>query len=609
MNEPLNLSNSKLQIDNKTQHKYKMGLIGNCSYSALIDDQASIKWMCWPRFDSSFIFGSLIDAENGGEYAVLCADKIIATQQHYLDNTNILVTTFELDSGSFEVIDFAPRFILNERFHKPNMHFRKIRKISGYPRIKIKCEPVGDYGKIKAEKSTGSNHIRYFGFEQPVRLTTNASLNSILHEKDFTLSEDIYLVLSWGIPLEGPLISTFEDFFLRTKNYWRGWVERCTLPRFYQKEVIRSALALKLHQFEDTGGIIASCTTSLPEIPGAGRNWDYRFSWLRDSYYTITAFNSLGHFTELEKYVHFIENINPASKERLQPVYCIDGDSEMKEIILELSGYLGNKPVRIGNEANLQIQNDAYGQVLLVLFQLYTDSRIQDRGRVSPKTLNKLIESIEKTLEEKDNGIWEFREKKSLHTYSLLFQWAGSSACIKIAESINDLKLQERAKNIKAKASELIWSCYSKDKKAFAQSQDNSELDASLIQLITLGFLDDQPNQMGLDHLAAIRAELEIEKGFLLRYKHADDFGQQKSAFLVCSFWLAEALIYLGQIDEAQVIFNNLLKTHNHLGLMSESYDTASGSQWGNFPQTYSHVGLINCAFALDKAIKRPAFL
>jgi GH15 family glucan-1,4-alpha-glucosidase len=603
-----NKKKSLASNSDNNQHRYNLGLIGNCSYNALIDDKANIKWLCWPRFDSSFIFGSLLDEKLGGNYSVESEGENVTTKQHYLQNTNILVTTFESELGVFEVIDFAPRFFLNERYHKPNMFFRKIKKVSGFPRIKIKCNPVGNYGKTIPERTFGSNHIRFSGLEQPVRLTTNASLNFILQEQNFTLTEEIYLVLSWGIPIEGPLVSTFEDFFLRTKKYWQGWVERCTLPKIFQAEVIRSALTLKLHQYEDTGGIIASVTTSLPEIPNQGRNWDYRYAWLRDSYYTITAFNSLGHFSELEKYAHFIESINPSKLSRLHPVYCVDGSSEMPEIELELEGYLNNKPVRVGNQAGEQIQNDAYGQVILALFHLYTDARILDKDRLSVKTLSNLLESIENTLEEPDNGIWEFRGKQSVHSYTLLFHWAGSAACVKIAESLQDEVLAERAKKIVNRAADLLTMCYSKNKKAFTQSIGSEELDASLIQIIILGFLEDQPKEIALLHLKAIQKELEIKHGFLLRYNHADDFGAQKSAFLICSFWLVEALAYLDQIDEAKELFEVLLCTQNHLGLISESYDVETKSQWGNFPQAYSHVGLINSVFALDKAIKKPKF-
>lgn len=591
------------------QNQYQLGLIGNCNFSALVDAQASIQWLCWPRFDSSFIFGSLLDREKGGSFSISACAKSPKIEQKYLLNTNIISTTFEAADGSFEVIDFAPRFFLNERIHKPLMLFRKIRRISGTPRIEVKCQPVGDYGKTIPQTHVGSNHIRYEGLDEPLRLTTNASLSFIQQERSFALTEDLYFVLSWGIPLEGPLVPTFESFLTRTKNYWNTWVERCTLPRVFQKEVIRSALALKLHQFEDTGGIMAATTTSLPEIDGEGRNWDYRFSWLRDTYYTLSALNSLGHFEEMEKYSSFIENIEMNPALRLQPVYCIDGLTEMPEIELDLAGYRNNKPVRIGNGAVTQIQHDGYGQILMAIFNLYMDVRHADKSKVSRKTLHSLLNYIELTMEEPDNGVWEFRGRKSIHAYTLLFHWAGSAACRKIATSIDDSGLAERAENAMKHAASLLEKCYSKEFSAYTQALGSTDLDASLLQMITLGYFHGQPKEKAVAHLRAIQKELQIEPGFFLRYRHSDDFGTQKSAFLVCSFWFIEALTQLDFLDEAEELLVRVLKAQNHLGLMSEDFDVATGEQWGNFPQTYSHVGLINCAFALDKARRTPPFL
>jgi GH15 family glucan-1,4-alpha-glucosidase len=591
------------------KNQYQMGLIGNCNFSALVDSKANIKWMCWPRFDSSFIFGALLDSDKGGEFCIFPNKTPTKNEQFYILNTNILVTRFENADGVFEITDFAPRFKLNERFHKPLMLFRKVKKISGSPKIFVKCSPRGNYGETIPTMHTGSNHIRYAGLDEPLRLTTNAPLTYILQERPFTLDEDLYFVLSWGIPLEGPLESTFEDFLSRTKKYWQTWVEHCKLPDYFQKEVIRSALTLKMHQYEDTGAIIASCTTSLPEIDKEGRNWDYRFCWLRDTYYTLSALNSLGHFEEMSSYANFIENLNHDFANLMQPVFTIDGQGAMAELELPLKGYLDNQPVRIGNGAALQIQHDGYGQILLSLTHLWTDARLGDKRRLSEKTLNLLLGYIERTMEAPDNGVWEFRGRQSIHAYTLLFHWAGSAACEKIANALGDVKLTERAGICRAKASQLLETCYSEEKKAYAQAQGSNELDASLFQMITLGFFHNQDKAKAIAHLRAIQKDLEIRPGFLLRYKHSDDFGLQKSAFLVCSFWYIEALLTLDFVEEAQELFANVLKAQNHLGLFSEVYDVETQSPWGNFPQTYSHVGLINCAFALNKAIRKPFFL
>lgn len=600
---------SKNLGESTMQNQYQMGMVGNCNFSALIDQQASVQWLCWPRFDSSFIFGSLLDQEKGGKFTIEPCGENPRSRQKYLPNTNILSTIFEAADGSYEVIDFAPRFFMQDRIHKPLMLFRKIRRISGTPRVRVCCKPVGEYGQATPEVHFGSNHIRYHGLGEPLRLTTNASLNFIHQERPFALTEDMYFVLSWGIPLEGPLIWTFEDFLTRTQKYWTTWVERCTLPRIFQKEVIRSALALKIHQYEDTGGIVASCTTSLPEIDGEGRNWDYRFCWLRDTYYTLSALESLGHFEEMEKYSSFIENLNIGHLKNLQPVYRIDGLPEMPERELPLAGFRGNQPVRIGNGAVTQIQNDGYGQILLAIFNLYMDVRHADKSRISRTTLRSLLKYIETTLESPDNGVWEFRGRQAVHSYTLLFHWAGAAAARKIALSIEDEDLSSRASAAMKKAGELLEKCYDPKRGAYTQAIGSRDLDASLLQMITLGYFHDKPMEKAVSHLRAIQKELEIEPGFLVRYRHDDDFGKQKSAFLVCSFWLIESLIQTGFLDEAEGLMRQVLRAQNHLGLMSEDFDTQTGEQWGNFPQTYSHVGLINCAFALDRARKVPHFL
>ncbi|MCB0368785.1 MAG: glycoside hydrolase family 15 protein, partial [Bdellovibrionales bacterium] len=550
-----------------------------------------------------------IDENKGGEFCISPEQADGETDQFYINHTNVLVTRQAVKDGVFEVIDFAPRFVLNERYHKPLMLFRKIKRVSGSPRIKIICRPVGEYGEVKPEVMIGSNHLRYSNLGAPVRLTTNASLTSIKQESVFSLTEDLYFVLSWGIPLEGPLITTFEDFLTRTIAYWQTWVKRCNLPREFQEQVIRSALVLKLHQFEDTGAIIAATTTSLPEINGEGRNWDYRFCWLRDTYYTLHALNALGHFEEMEKFSHFIENLNIQSQTHLQPVYCIDGTLEMPEKELPLAGYLKNKPVRIGNGAVQQVQHDAYGQIILAIFNLYADVRFKDRRRLSERSLAKLLDYIEKTMNIPDNGVWEFRGKKNIHTYTILFHWAGSNACQKIAIELENKILYEKASKCVTKAKKILDECYSEKMKAWPQAIHSDELDASLLQLITMGYFQKGEEGKATEHLRAIQNELEISPGFFLRYRHEDDFGEQKSAFLICSFWFIEALVTLDYIEEARDLFDKVLTAQNHLGLMSEDFDIRTKSQWGNFPQTYSHVGLINCAFALDKATKKPNFL
>ncbi|MGF1638911.1 MAG: glycoside hydrolase family 15 protein, partial [Cyclobacteriaceae bacterium] len=269
------------------RHVYDFGVIGNCGFLAGVDKKTNVVWMCWPRFDSSFIFGGLLDKERGGEFSLKPCEEDFKSHQYYVENTNILCTEIESSEGSYRVTDFAPRFFNFERYFRPLMLIRKIEPISGSPRVMVKCAPVGDYGKKEPVVNVGSNHIEFAGLGQNVRLTANIPLTYINSDMPVLINEAKYLVLTYGAPLEAPLESTSEEFLRQTRRYWRRWVKSTSISKFYQKQVIRSALVLKIHQFEDTGAIIAATTTSLPEAPGSGRCWDYRYCWMRDTYYTL----------------------------------------------------------------------------------------------------------------------------------------------------------------------------------------------------------------------------------------------------------------------------------------------------------------------------------
>lgn len=270
-----------------------MGIVGNCSFLAYIDINANVKWLCMPRFDSSFLFGSLLDSQKGGQFQIVPKSKNYTSKQYYIANTNILCTEFQCEEGRFRVTDFAPRFEQYDRYYRPLMLFRKIEPLEGRPSVKVICSPVGEYGRVQPEVLKGSNHIRYLNIGSQVRLTSSISLNMITEELPFVLSETHYLAFTYGVALEAPLKETCEMFLEKTKHYWQSWVKTTSIPSLYQQEIIRSALVLKLHQYEDTGGIIASGSMSLPEFDQSGRNWDYRYCWMRDTYYTLNALNSL----------------------------------------------------------------------------------------------------------------------------------------------------------------------------------------------------------------------------------------------------------------------------------------------------------------------------
>ncbi len=591
------------------KHTYDTGIIGNCSYLAHIRTDTNISWLCWPRFDSSFVFGGMLDEEKGGEFTILPQGKYIS-EQYYIENTNVLRTEIATEDGKYRVTDFAPRYTLYERHFKPLMLIRKVEPLEGNPRVKVKCTPVGDMGKKKLKSASGSNHIDFHGGEDQLRLTTNISINYINNEHTFVLNETKYLVLTYAHTLEAPLIRTAEEFLRETVSYWRLWVKHSSIAGFHQKLVIRSALVLKIHQYEDTGAIIAASTTSLPEHPGSTRNWDYRYCWLRDSYYVLTSLNHIGHFEEMENYFGYISDISFAEDERYQPLYGIGGEREIRENIMEhLIGYKGEQPVRIGNQAYTHIQNDINGQVLISLLPLYTDHRFVFSERSdSLKWIDSVLKKIEHTIDEKDAGIWEFRNISHTHCYSNLFQWAGANAALKMAQTIGNESLQKRAICLIEKAAKHIEACYDPERKVYTHAVGSPHLDASTLQLIMMGYLD-PASQRAKNHLLALEKELKTEEGLFYRYLHADDFGKPKTTFLICAFWYVEALACVGRVDEAVNTFEHLIKYCNHLLLFSEDVDFETGSQWGNFPQTYSHVGLMNAAYRIAIKLDRPIFL
>ena len=593
-----------------SRHTYETGIIGNCAFLAHINKNTNVDWLCWPKFDSTFIFGGLLDKTKGGEFSIRPEGEY-TSEQHYLENTNVLITEISPKSGGkYRITDFAPRFYQHQRYYKPLMLFRKIEAIEGSPRVIVKCEPVSEYGAVKLTVNRGSNHIQYLGGEENIRLTTNIPISYVFDEQAFVLNETKYLALTYGEPLEAALISTADRFLAETVQYWRTWIKHSSIATYYQPFVIRSGLALKIHQFEDTGAIIAASTTSLPESPGSGRNWDYRYCWLRDTYYVIMALNHIGHFEEMEKYFGYVTDISFSEDERYQPLYGITGKKNLvEEILTDLDGYMGNKPVRIGNQAYEHIQNDIYGQVMISLLPLYTDHRfVFSERKDSVRWIESLLNKIDRTIDEKDAGIWEFRNMANIHCYSNLFQWAGASAAEKMARTIDNKDLVDRAIKLKERAAAHIESCYDPVRKVYTNSAGSSNLDASTLQLIMMNYLDPE-SQRAKDHLLALEKELRTPNGLFYRYLYTDDFGKPKTTFLICAFWYVEALASVGRLDDAQREFANLLQYSNHLLLFSEDVDEQDGSQWGNFPQAYSHVGLMNAAYRIAIKLDRPIFL
>jgi len=572
-----------------------LGLVGNCQCAALVSNTGDVVWCCLPRFDSEPVFGALLD-EDGGSFAVRPSDGSIGVQS-YLPNTNVLETRFTTPEGSFRVVDFMPRFSLHGRFFRPTQLHRIVEPIDGTPRIRVRCDPRLGWSKSRPAPLPGSNHIRFEGYPAPLRLTTDIPL-SYLEDRPFALTERRHLVLTWGAPIEEPLAPLVTRFHDETVGYWQQWVKHCSIPPLYQNEVIRSALALKLHCFDDTGAIVAATTTSLPEAPGSGRTWDYRYCWLRDAYYALSAFRLIGHFEERENFLQYLINVagNQPSMD-LAPLYGIDGRDDLEERILtDWKGYAGEGPVRVGNAAARHVQHDVFGEMILALWPVYVDERFSaERSQSVLELMFRIARKAVSVAGTPDAGIWEYREGWRPQTFSSVMCWAAADRMAHIAARHRPEVEQEFRAAADRIRGDVLQNAYSAEMSSFVASYGGSDLDASLLQLPVLRFLppDDARLRRTID---SIRRELAFD-GWLKRYK-GDPIGKTEVAFTVCTFWLVEALARLGDKQAARETFEQALGMLSPLGLISEDYDPAGRRMWGNFPQAYSHVGLIHAAFA-----------
>jgi len=584
-----------------------LGLIGNGAIGALIDQQAEIVWCCMPRFDADPVFCSLLKEHTDQDGYGYCSVELveqISVEQQYLPNTAVLVTRMTDASGAVvEITDFAPRFRQFGRMFTPVMLIRQIKRMQGSPRIRLVVRPAADYGRERCPVTYGSHHIRYLSSGWTMRLTTDASITTLLQEQPFFLDDSVTMIFGADETIPSSIRDLASRFLDETTAYWHEWVRDLGIPFEWQDEVIRAAITLKLNTYDDTGAIIAAMTTSIPEAANTVRNWDYRFCWLRDSYFVVNALNRLGATKTMERYLGYLANISASAPGgRLQPVYGIDGKARLEEQIVEtLPGYRGMGPVRRGNQAFEQIQHDVYGSAILAVTHIFFDRRLLRCGDSALfQRLESLGETAVQVYDQPDAGLWELRGTARVHTFSSVMCWA---ACDRLALIADRLALQERAAYWRSHADQMYTVIYQRawneEKQAFVASFEGDSMDASLLLLHDVGFLSaDDP--CFASTVAAI--EKELKRGdYVYRYVEADDFGEPENAFLVCTFWYIHALAALGRMDEARSLFENLLKRRNRLGLLAEHIDPRSGEQWGNFVQTYSMVGLINSAIRLSK--------
>jgi GH15 family glucan-1,4-alpha-glucosidase len=567
-----------------------------------------VEWCCFPRFDGDPTFCSLLRSDRKGDadfgHFSIEVENAERTEQEYVRNTPVLSTrVHDVSGGSVEIIDFAPRYRQYGRVFAPMMLVRHLRALSGNPRIRVVLRPASGYGRDPMTLKRGSNHIAYSGDGVTLRLTSNAPTTAILEESAFFLDGPITLMLGPDETVNESVVELGRHMLEETIAYWREWVRALAIPFEWQEAVIRAAIALKLNVFEDTGAIIAAVTTSIPEAPRTGRNWDYRYCWIRDAYFVVNALNRLGATRTMERYLAFTLNIIAGVNDRrLKPLYTITGGPVPEEVEVEcLDGYRGMGPVRVGNQAYSQTQHDVYGSAILAAPHVFFDERLEKRGDAELfSRLEVLGESAAELFDKPDAGIWELRGVQRVHTFSNVMCWAGCDRLARIAAHVG---LTSRAEHWRATAARMrdaiLHRAWSPRLNSFTGTMDGDTLDASLLRLNDVGFIAaDDPRFLGT--IAAI--ERKLRRGnFIYRYTEEDDFGVPENAFVVCTFWYINALAATGRESEARELFENILACRNVHGLLAEDIDPVTLEQWGNFVQTYSMVGIIDSAARLSK--------
>ncbi len=590
----------------RRQASLELALIGNCSLSALVDRGGSIVWCCIPRFDSPPVFDALLRSPEGLPLDGAMTVELEGCQrieQAYDPGTAIVHTRlWDARDQGVELTDFAPRFLNRDRMFRPAQIVRRVRPLSGHPRVRITVKPHADWGARQPDVTRGSHHLRYVMPELTLRLNTSAPLTYVVDGTWFSLHGPVSLLLGPDETLEGGIDDTARDFEEQTALYWRHWTRRLAIPLEWQDAVIRAAITLKMCQFEDTGAIVAAMTTSLPEAPRSGRNWDYRYCWLRDAFFVVRALNSLAEVGTMERYLHWLYHVvRSAENGHVQPLYGIGLEQSLPEATIEhAAGYRGMGPVRVGNLAQTHFQHDVYGGIVLGASQAFHDHRLLRRADVTDfESLEVMGEQAWRLHDQPDAGIWELRTRARVHTSSTLMCWA---ACERLGRIARVLNLPGRAALWRQRAGTirelLLQQAWSESRQSFVESLGGNDLDASVLLMAEVGFLPPQDPRFA----STVRALQRVlaDGPFMKRYEGADDFGRPETAFNVCSFWLVDALARLGKREEARAAFESLLSRCNHVGLLSEDLDPRTGELWGNFPQTYSMVGIINGAVRLS---------
>ena len=577
------------------------GIVGNCKSSALIFEDSSINWCCLPQFDSSSVFGKILDNEIGGSFKINC-DESFSIKQTYYKNTAILVTNFKNDNEEFELIDYMPRYKNDDGtfYSSPEIH-RILLPIKGNPKIKVNYDPKLEYSSGKTKKHIKKNFIVSIVEDknyETLFLYTNVNKKDILEQNEITLDKKIFFCVSYNEKINIPSFESIYFEFEKTKVYWLNWTNKNPYFKNYGDQINRSAITLKLLTFEKTGAVLAAATTSIPETIGEVRNWDYRFCWIRDASMVIKIITKLGHVNIVNNFIDFIVNLIPNKNEKLQIMYGINGEKILTERKLDhLSGFMDSKPVRVGNAAYFQKQNDIYGILMAAIhFQILKFQDDNYKHEQLWSIVKSIVWSVNKNWKNADKGIWEFRNKDMHFTFSKLLCWVAVDRAIKISELIQRGEKAKKWESLRDEIhDDIIKNAWSENKQAFTQSYGSHDLDSSVLLMESYGFIEASDSKF-IKTVKSIEKELMFE-GLLFRYKNKDDFGEPKSSFTVCTFWFIDSLYKIGEKKKAKKMFDELLSYSNHLGLFSEDIDFKSKELLGNFPQAYSHLALIETAF------------
>ena len=580
------------------------GVIGNCKSAALVSEHGRIDWCCLPDFDSPSVFARLLDERKGGCFAVEPVGEY-QTRQQYLRRTNVLVTTFTQDSDVFELIDFMPRYKTDSgAYHCPPDIIRYIRHVSGKPRVKITYDPRPAYAKHPVRTTVTGEFLKHFTARGPyesVYLYSDLPLAKIAEGKPIDITGDAFLLLSYNQKLVHPALDWALLELERTKVYWMGWLARTTMYSDYREAVERSALVLKLLAYQETGAILAAVTTSLPETIGDVRNWDYRYCWVRDASMTIGALTKLGHYNVAKRFLQFVLGIVPFKDEKIQIMYGIHRQKILAERELDwLSGYEGSRPVRTGNAAFKQKQNDMYGIVMDVIYQsLKVFGQTLDNKEELWTVVRSLFRHVYNNWHTLDSGIWEFRTRRHHFAFSKILCWVAADRAMRVASFFGKTADTESYRRLRDRIkADVLAKGVDPETGALTQFYGGRSLDSANLLAEHYGFLGtDDP--VYVSTVDATYDRLCVD-GLTYRYRDQDDFGKPQSSFTVCTFWMIKALYRIGRKDEARELFEKTLTYSNHVGLFSEDIDVQTKRLLGNFPQGYSHLALIAAAMTMS---------